>query len=439
MTGILAIDFETLYDKKEYTLSKMTTEAYIRDPRFEVIGVSVMQDEQISWFSGTMEETKDWLAQFDWQNSLMLAQNTAFDAAILHWHFGIKPKGYLDTMSMANALHGINESVSLANLAKLYGLPDKGTEVHDADGKRRLDFTPAELAAYGEYCKMDVWLCRTIFDIMLQEGFPKQELKLIDLTIRMFAEPVLELDAPLLEQHLIDVREGQAESLNRLTQALGARSAEEVKDVLMSNNKFGALLKYLGVDPPMKISPTTGKEAFAFAKTDEAFTALLEHENLTVQTAVAARLGNKTTIEESRTEAFIGIASRGTFPFPLKYSGAQVSHRWSGCVVADTEILVYDYAYGVVTKRIVDVLPDDLVWDGEEFVTHAGVKFSGHREVISYGGVTATPEHVVFTTCGKEVPLVQAADAGYDLAVPRSPTEHDLAAAQTKHAITQRR
>jgi len=141
---------------------------------------------------------------------------------------------------------------------------------------------------------------------------------------------VLELDGPLLEQHLIDVREGQKESLDRLASALGATSPEEVKTVLMSNAKFGDLLRYLGVDPPTKISPTTGKEAYAFAKTDEAFVALLEHENLTVQAAVAARLGNKTTIEESRTEAFLGIASRGKMPFPLRYYGAAVSGRWAG-------------------------------------------------------------------------------------------------------------
>jgi len=331
MTGIIVCDLETYYDKKDYSLSKMTTESYIRDSRFEVIGVSVLDtNDDLHWFSGTMEETKTWLEQFDWKNNLMLAQNTAFDAAILGWHFGIKPKGYLDTMSMANALHGINESVSLANLAKLYGLPDKGTEVHDASGKRRLDFTPEELEAYGNYCKLDVFLCKAIFDNMMLNGFPKAELKLIDMTIRMFAEPVLELDGPLLEQHLGEVREGQKESLNRLATALGATSPEEVKTVLMSNAKFGDLLRYLGVDPPTKISTTTGKEAYAFAKTDEAFVALLEHENLTVQAAVAARLGNKTTIEESRTAAFLEIAARGSFPFPIKYSGANVSHRWSG-------------------------------------------------------------------------------------------------------------
>ena len=327
---IIALDFETYYSKKDFSLSKMATEAYIRDPQFEVIGVSVMVNgEAPQWFSGTKEETKEWLMQFDWANSLLLAQNTHFDGAILNWHFGIKPKGYLDTVSMANALHGVNKSVSLKSLAEQYGLQAKGTEVNDADGKHRVNFNAGDLATYREYCKLDTWLCQTLFELMLP-SFSKDELKLISMTIRMFCEPVLELDKPLLEQYLIDVREEQASSLDRLTIALGVSQVEDVKTILMSNQKFSELLKYLGVDPPVKISPTTGKEAYAFAKTDEEFTALLEHENLTVQAAVAARLGNKTTIEESRTQAFIGVASRGTFPFPLKYSGAAVTHRWSG-------------------------------------------------------------------------------------------------------------
>jgi len=147
---IIALDFETYYSKKDFSLSKMATEAYIRDPQFEVIGVSVMVNgEAPQWFSGTKEETKEWLMQFDWANSLLLAQNTHFDGAILNWHFGIKPKGYLDTVSMANALHGVNKSVSLKSLAEQYGLQAKGTEVNDADGKHRVDFNAGDLATYG--------------------------------------------------------------------------------------------------------------------------------------------------------------------------------------------------------------------------------------------------------------------------------------------------
>ena len=329
--NIIALDFESYYSKKDFSLSKkgITTESYIRDPQFEVIGVAVMVNGgSPEWFSGTRKETRAWLMQFDWENSLLLAHNCHFDGAILNWHLGIKPKGYLDTLSMANALHGINKSVSLKSLAEQYHLQAKGTEVNDADGKHRTDFNTADLAAYGNYCKLDTWLCQTLFDLMAP-SFSKAELKAISATVRMFCEPVLELDLPLLEQHLIDVCDEQASSLDRLATALGLEGGD-VKTTLMSNEKFAKLLRYLGVEPPVKISLTTGKEAYAFAKTDEEFTALAEHENVTVQAAIAARLGNKTTIEESRTLAFIGVAKRGTFPFPLKYSGAAVTHRWSG-------------------------------------------------------------------------------------------------------------
>lgn len=328
--SLIAIDMETFYSK-DFSLSKMTTESYIRDPQFEVVGVSIMIDDKApKWFSGSRKEIRAWLLkQADWSESFVLSHNAHFDMAILNWHFGIRPKVYLDTLSMANALHGINESVSLKSLAERYSLPSKGTEVHNAIGMRRADFSAEQLAAYGEYCDMDAWLCRTLFDIMSPK-FSKSELKAISTTIRMFVEPVLELDLPLLEKHLIDVRVKQRESLVKIATLMGVESEEDVKTILMSNAKFATLLRKLGVEPPVKVSPTTQKLAFAFAKTDEEFTNLLEHEDEMVQAAVAARLGNKSTIEESRTEAFIAVAKRGAMPFPLKYSGAAVTHRWSG-------------------------------------------------------------------------------------------------------------
>ena len=97
----------------------------------------------------------------------------------------------------------------------------------------------------------------------------------------------------------------------------------------MSNPKFAELLKSHGVIPPTKISPTTGKETLAFAKSDEEFKKLLEHENETVQALVSARLGVKSTIEETRTARFINIAMRGTMPIPLRYYAAHTG-RWGG-------------------------------------------------------------------------------------------------------------
>lgn len=318
--NIITIDFETYYDQ-EFSLTKLTTEEYVRSENFETIGVSTqVNDDEPRWFSGTRKEIKDWLAGHNFADNLALAHNAPFDASILNWQFGITPKGWLDTLSMGRALHGTEVGGSLAVLAQHYEIGVKGDEVINAKGKRRIDFTPAELARYGQYCSNDVALTWRLFNEMAK-GFPKSELRLIDLTVRMFSEPTLYLNIDVLRQHLQEVKKKKEKLLDAVTLV--------DKDQLMSNHKLAATLKLLGVAPPMKISPTTGKETFAFSKSDEEFKTLLEHEDPQIQAVVAARLGVKSTIEETRTERFISIAERGPLPVPLRYYAAHTG-RWGG-------------------------------------------------------------------------------------------------------------
>lgn len=317
---LITIDFETYYTNKDLGFKTQTTEEYVRDPRFEVIGVAVkVGDGKTEWFSGSLGETDLWLRQFDWGNSMVVAHNALFDMAILNWHFGITPKVIADTLSMARAINGIEVGNSLKKLAEHYKLGVKGTEVVDAINLRRKDFSEQQLAQYGVYCVNDVDLTYDLF-LTLLPMFQKIELKLVDATIRMFTEPQLRLDKALLQQHLVEVKERKA----RLLDECGAN----IED-LMSNQKFAEVLRGLGVEPPMKISPTTGKETLALAKSDEGFKALAEHPDERVQALVAARLGNKTTLEETRTERLIGIAGRGLIPVPLSYYAAHTG-RWGG-------------------------------------------------------------------------------------------------------------
>lgn len=312
----LTIDFETYYSQT-FSLSKMTTEEYIRSPDFEVIGVAVqINDGEPEWFSGDALSTHAFLSKFDWKNSIAIAHNAVFDGAILNWIYGIKPKGWIDTLSMARATHGTEVGGSLKVLAEHYGLGEKGTEVVNALGLKREDFGSAQLNLYGEYCKNDVALTWKLYTAM--SDFPSVEIRLIDLTIRMFTEPVLQLDRLALTAYLCQVKARKLELLGTFD-----------KDVLMSNPKFAEELTKLGVSPPMKVSPANGKQTYAFSKTDEEFKALLEHENIAVQALVAARLGTKSTIEETRTERFIGIAERGPLPVPLRYYAAHTG-RWGG-------------------------------------------------------------------------------------------------------------
>ena len=317
--NLITLDFETYYDR-DYSLSKLTTEAYIRDPQFEVIGVGVKFNAGATeWASGTHEQLKEYLQSFDWDNSMLVCHNTMFDGAILNWRYGIQPHAYADTMCIARAIHGVETSASLKAVSEKYSVGVKGTEVIQALGKKRKDFTESELGRYGDYCVNDVDLTYKLFLIMAKY-FPKRELKLIDLTLRMFVQPVLDLDLGLLEQHLTDTRDRKDLLLEQ---------ANVSKDVLMSNDKFAELLLHLNVSPPKKLSPATGKDTWAFAKSDEEFKALAEHENPQVQALVAARLGTKSTLEETRTQRFIDIAKRGLLPVPVRYYAAHTG-RWGG-------------------------------------------------------------------------------------------------------------
>ena len=316
---LITIDFETYYDPT-FSLSKMTTEEYIRDPQFEVIGVAVkVGTADAQWFSGTKKKTSEWLDQFDWDDAIALAHNAVFDMAILNWHFDIRPKRIADTLSMARALHGNETGVSLKALAEFYNIGEKGDEVVAAMGMRRVDFSAHSLARYGAYCINDCDLTLKLFEYMASK-FPVLEQRLVDLTIRMFTEPLLHLDKAALQDHIANVQASKAELMSKLNYE---------KADLMSNPKLASLLEFHGVEVPMKESPATGKQTYAFAKSDEAFKELLEHDNPMVQAIVAARLGVKSTLEETRTQRFIDIADRGTLPIPLRYYAAHTG-RWGG-------------------------------------------------------------------------------------------------------------
>lgn len=315
---VYTLDFETYYDK-DFSLSKITTEEYVRSPEFETIGLGIKKNDGPTYWLEGEKRVAHTLSRIDWSNAAILCHNTMFDGAILSWRYGVKPKAWFDTLCMARAIHGVEKSASLKALAEKYEVGEKGDEVINALGKRLVDFTKEELAQYGEYCRNDVDLTYTIFNQMLKK-FPKQELKLIDHTLRMYINPILELDGDLLEMHLQKTKLMKEDLLT---------SSGATKEDLMSNAKLAAILREYGAEVPMKISPTTGKLTYAMAKNDEEFKALAEHEDFRVQAVVAARLGTKSTLEETRTQRFIDISKRGALPVPVRYYAAHTG-RWGG-------------------------------------------------------------------------------------------------------------
>lgn len=326
---ILAIDFETRWSSKPtpwspdeaYTLSKLTTEEYIRDPRFKAFGACIHElgaSTPVQWYSH--DELPRILSMYDWNKTAVLAHNAQFDVGILSFIYGVKPCFIFDSLSMARALRGVEVGNSLAKLAAAFNLPPKGQAVHSTDGLE--DITPEIERELAAYCAHDVYLCEQIFSKLLLgvtpeeeigSPYPKSELRLISMTLKMFTEPMLVLDAPMLEK-------AKAEDAEKLKAALEKAGVEESD--LASNEKFAELLEQHGIPRPMKTSKTTGKPALALAKTDALFQAMLNGDNEDVALLCEARLKVKSTGERTRAQRFIGIASRGALPVPLNYYGA---------------------------------------------------------------------------------------------------------------------
>lgn len=356
---LVTLDFESFHSK-DYNLRKLTTEAYVRDPRFEVIGVGVKVGRAPSvWMEA--DDFRAWAARAPWPRLALCAHHAHFEGLVLSHHFGVRPGFWLDPLSMARAIHGEGHGLGLDALAQRYGLGRKGHEVEEFKGYRRRDFTPEQWLRYGVYCNNDNELAEQLLRIMLtgllpeewaalvqQHGglqlafevlrrlplrFPRAELWLIDTTVRMFAEPRLMGDIPALERTRDEERARKAALLERVADALSVppgapeQRQEAARAALASGPQFAAVLQRFGVEAATK--PGARGATFAFAKSDDFMRELLENEDETIRQLAEARIDTKSTLVGSRTERLLGASKRGALPTYLKYSGAH-THRWSG-------------------------------------------------------------------------------------------------------------
>lgn len=345
---LVTIDFET-YWSKEHSVSKMTPMAYVMHPETEIISCAIKVDHYpTDVFFGEKNIAKA-LNCLDWSSKMAVAHNmSGFDCFILGWRFGIQPRMWGCTLAMAKPIHNITVGNSLKKLVEHYKLGVKdNSALLNTQGRHLKDFTEAEIDAMRDYNRADTDQCYGLFQ-KLRPHYTPQELWQIDATIRMVVEPKLEVNVPMLEAAAAMERDQKRKSVLQLARHLiksGHLSSEAVAEVdidgleelmrveLASASKFSTLLESLGVDTPMKPSPSNPeKEVPALAKTDDAFVALTEHDNPLVACAARARLSVKSTILESRLAAFMDVAQtrNGKFPFTLNYCGASTTGRWSG-------------------------------------------------------------------------------------------------------------
>lgn len=350
------IDFESFWSTT-HTLSRMSPTEYITHPETEIISVAIRIGDEPTYVLFGEQVIREHLQDMDWDDKIAIGHNmSGFDSLILAWRFDVNPKMYGCTAAMARSKHsktGVSvggkflTGVSLKKLAAELKVGAKlDLEATNTKGKHLCDFSPDELAQMEEYNKVDTDLCAELFK-KLAKGFPKAELMHIDMTTRMLVEPKFQLDYDMVNKALEDVKAEKAKSLNDLYDLLFTQAEsvarklegdptdpeEYVRMTMASAAKFGELLMSRGVEVPMKQSPTNpAKMAPALAKTDDAFIALQDHEDPIIAAAARVRLEVKSTLLETRLQAFLNAADAcdGRIPVPLKYAGADTTGRWSG-------------------------------------------------------------------------------------------------------------
>lgn len=368
---ILTLDFETYYDS-EYSLKKMSPPEYILSPLYECTGLSVKRGaEPAFWIEG--DEVQEFFDDEPMEDVMAVSHNALFDMCICAWRYGWLPKVMVDTLGISRALlQAFLRNLSLDAVAKYLGLGSKTGALASVKGMRlnEIRARPQLYEDFMLYGMNDADLCYGIFVKLVMSGkFPISEIAVMDAVLRCAVQPKFTVNLPKLYQSLAAIRQVKDEIL-ATAMLVGASG----KPDLMSNDKFAELLKLHGVEPPKKISMTTGKEAWAFAKTDQEFLDLQEHPSVAVQALVAARLGHKTTIEESRHERFINIANLqwpetritsggnlGLLPMPLRYGGAH-THRLSG----DWKLNVQNMGRDSMLRESLEVPPGHVVVAGDE-------------------------------------------------------------------------
>lgn len=331
--NIVTLDFET-YWTKDYTLTKLSSIEYINDPRFEAIsGAIKIGNGQTTVVFGE-DQIRERLKSINWRTHAAVAHNgNEFDFPILVWKFDCHPSLFIDTAALWRPKHQSVGGVSLKTLSQAHGLKEKnGTILINTQGKRYVDLDLNEMRDMAVYNRDDVDNCYELLR-RLRPWTPEYEFALSDMTARMFCYPQLEADTELLESTLAQVAVDKRAVLESVCEILGVVDIEDAKAQLMSQPKFAAVLRSLGVEPATKISKTTGRETLALAKSDQEFLALLEHPDPKVQAIAAARIDAKSTLLETRLQTMLACARamNGAMPIPLAYHAATTG-RWGGRV-----------------------------------------------------------------------------------------------------------
>lgn len=422
--NVLTVDFETYYDR-EYSLSKMTMIEYIMDGRFQPIMMSyAINDEPVKNVIG-YPNIKRILDSIDWNNTVLNAQNTAFDATIIRARFGHTARYYTDTMAMARvtAAH-VFEGASLSAIAKVLqangvNVPPKGKEVESALGMhlynaysgtpyiaKKATTDPSELQrghallmAYVEYCNNDVHLAREAFKYFTKMITP-DEMQYGDMILKCYIEPSLYLDLPIIEEEIARIHERDEQRARYVANQYFNGNQAELRSVCRSVPKFTEFLQGLGgkleheIDEdtdytfiiPSKYSEKKGRVEPCYSKTFPPVIEMCDRID-EIGDIFRTKLAMSSSIELSRAERFRAIAKLDCgFGMPYTVSGAH-THRLGGSGGLNVQNLSSGRKEGQsnALKRSISAPPGHkvVVFDSSQIELRTGSYIAGDHTTLN--------------------------------------------------------
>ena len=380
---LVVIDFETYWDSKTYTLSKMGPIEYVRNEKFTpqlcaftlsngscCVDCSVVEHERL----------RTTFENLDTHDVAWCGHNMhGFDSLILSEFFDFHPQKIYDTIAMMRWT-GLSRVCreSHAALTEFLGNGNKAAGTVVSDHKQWPDdFTPEERAFFIQYCKDDAGQCYQNAQAMLPYMTP-DALRFMSITARMATEPSFVLDEDLLLEYLSDLDAAADKARQELMAMFSFQTNADMLAALRSADKFADMLRSLGVEPPLKESaaktktkreklqlaadagrPGAAEElenmqpvmTYAFSKTDVDFVLMQDHPDPRVALLVRTRLQLNSSIDRSRAETLLKFA-RMHKPLPIML-GAWLAHtgRYSAGASADAGTKTDKLQFQNLSKR----------------------------------------------------------------------------------------
>ena len=380
---LVVIDFETYWDSKTYTLSKMGPIEYVRNEKFTpqlcaftlsngscCVDCSVVEHERL----------RTTFENLDTHDVAWCGHNMhGFDSLILSEFFDFHPQKIYDTIAMMRWT-GLSRVCreSHAVLTEFLGNGNKAAGTVVSDHKQWPDdFTPEERAFFIQYCKDDAGQCYQNAQDMLPYMTP-DALRFMSITARMATEPSFVLDEDLLLEYLSDLDAAADKARQELMSMFSFQTNADMLAALRSADKFADMLRSLGVEPPLKESaaktktkreklqlaadagrPGAAEElenmqpvmTYAFSKTDVDFVLMQDHPDPRVALLVRTRLQLNSSIDRSRAETLLKFA-RMHKPLPIML-GAWLAHtgRYSAGASADAGTKTDKLQFQNLSKR----------------------------------------------------------------------------------------